>query len=343
MTPTTPIINQQWASGQIREVANGIYQLKLPIPNESLQYVLVYLIQGKNGFTLIDTGWDLPETLAAWEALLTQLGIGWQDIEQILVTHFHVDHAGMSAKIGELSGAKVHMFPHNKYLQDISDVDLQQMTEQANNWLLAHGMPKRELEIIEMGGKPDLKWLFPTKPDIHLTDGEVIAAGNLRLEVIHTPGHADNHICFYEPNQKILFSGDHVLPNITPNVSRNPLTPFNPLGSYLSSLHRLKDIEVTLVLPGHEDLFNNLAQRAVEIESHHRLRMDEIINTIAKQEKPSYEIAATIKWGPGSWQNLTGLDRYLAVMEVLAHIDLLSHEGFLKQTLRDEMIYYALM
>lgn len=162
--------------------------------------------------------------------------------------------------------------------------------------------------------------------------------------MLWTPGHAPGHICLYEPVEKVLICGDHILPGITPNIGLHPHSSGNPLGDYLNSLDELSRLEIKLALPGHEEPFTNVKTRIAELIQHHQDRNTEILATIKTEAKSAYQVAREITWmadlGGVPWQELHSWDRRLAVMETLAHLEAMKIEGKIDKSSGDSVIYY---
>jgi glyoxylase-like metal-dependent hydrolase (beta-lactamase superfamily II) len=189
-----------------------------------------------------------------------------------------------------------------------------------------------------------LKFVTPTMPDTTLYGGETITCGDFNFEVMPTPGHAPGHICLYEPEKKILFSGDHILPTITPHVGLHPQSGPNPLGDYLDSLNHLKELEVKLVLPGHEQPFTEFKERIEGINLHHKLRNAEILAALDSDTKTAFELTIGITWlhdvnGVG-WYKLANFDKRMAILETLAHLEAMRAKGELEKFSRDDILYY---
>ena len=183
-------------------------------------------------------------------------------------------------------------------------------------------------------------------PDILLEDNETIDTGVFKLNVIWTPGHSPGHICLYEPDKKILFSGDHILPTITPHVGLHPQSGTNPLGDYLDSLERLKTLEVEMVLPGHEQPFTEFKDRAESITRHHSLRNTEILGALGSESKTAFQLSTEITWlhdvnGVG-WHRLDSWNKRVAILETLAHLEAMRVKGELERFNKDDIRYYRL-
>ncbi len=332
---------------KMTEVIPGIHQARLPIPDNPLEYTNVYLVQGDSGYLLIDAGWNSEEALQVLKNQMNEIGADLKDISQIVVTHAHGDHYGLAGKLRQLSRAKIALHYLEKDLiasQNIQDIDAGKLLQQMSQWFLSNGVPTDESPQLHMWTWRRAGFAPPAIPDITLRGGETIAAGVFSLQVVWTPGHSPGHICLYEPTQKILFSGDNVLPGITPNISLQPHSTTNPLGNFLNSLNLVKQLAVNLVLPAHEHLFTGLRKRVEEIVHHHEQRCLEILETIKAKPKTAYEISGGITWMPEfggvSFQDLAPLERRMAVLEALAHLEAMRVEGRVNKLLRGDIIYY---
>lgn len=329
------------------EVVPGIERLKITLPQADifLGYVNAYLIQGEGGYTLIDTGWGTPEAFDSFKSQLDERGIGFKQISQIVATHIHPDHYGLSGKIKQLSGAKVMLHRLETSLVDNRYINMETLLKRLAEWLHVNGVPDETLPKLQTASLRAVEFVSPATPDVILSGGEIISAGAFNFKVLWTPGHTPGHICLYEPNRKLLFSGDHVLPTITPNIGRHPQSGDNPLGDYINSLKALKPLDVDLVLPGHEEPFRGLQKRIDEIIHHHEQRNSEILQTIKVEPKTGYEVATKITWlkdttGGVGWQELSFWDKRLAVMETLSHLEAMRVDGRVNKATRDGIIYY---
>jgi glyoxylase-like metal-dependent hydrolase (beta-lactamase superfamily II) len=318
-------------------ILDGIYQLKVPLPGD-LGDTNVYLISGSEGWLMVDTGWESPEALSALRSELAQGGIELEDISSIIITHFHPDHIGLAKAIQEESGAKVLLHREEaRYVQ--GKFVLSEILERTGKWA-------RVLEVKKVEGFTPSEFSFPSLPevDVVLQGGEEIVWGDLHLRVIWTPGHSPGHICLYEPQKGLLFSGDHILPIITPNVSLNPLSGDNPLKDYIDSLKLLRELKLELALPAHEHIFTQVEKRIEELFWHHEERKREIMRVLFRGEKTLCEVASRISWlwdgRTISYSDLTPMDKMMALGETLAHLEFLRDEGRLEMIATDNSYYY---
>jgi glyoxylase-like metal-dependent hydrolase (beta-lactamase superfamily II) len=327
------------------EIATGIYLLRLPIPDNPLGFVNCYLIQGKGGWLMVDIGWHAQETLHVLEAGLQELGLDLTDIATIIVTHVHPDHFGLAGRIKQVS-PNTRLLAH-RWEWDFIEPRYIKFADLANKMgamLNQHGVPSPDLLALESASMPALQFVTVTLPDEPLYGGEVISTGIYELETIWTPGHSPGHICLYEPQNRLLFTGDHILPTITTNISYHIQSGENPLGDYIHSLRKLENLEVSMVLPGHEDPFNDLPERINQIVAHHEQRKREVCQVLKTGPRVAYEISTLITWNlPGiTWNQFPPLQKRIALTETVAHLECLRWEGRVRRIIENGLVMYSL-
>jgi glyoxylase-like metal-dependent hydrolase (beta-lactamase superfamily II) len=326
------------------EIIPGIHWIKMPISLEesTLSHINVYLIEGSKGYLLVDSGWNTDKSFATLHNYLLKIGAGFEDIMQIVVTHVHPDHYGMAGRIKKLSGATIAMHQIEKGFIEPRYISMEELLHQTDRLLIASGVPRDFADKLRDATVGLEQYIVPTLPDITLRDGETITTGKFSFRVIWTPGHSSGHICLYEPEYKILLSGDHILPKITPNISVNPQSIENPLGRYLKSLQEIRQLEVKLTLPGHDRPFTQLVPRIDEIIRHHGHRNMEILEAIGFRTKTAYQIAQKISWGDhNGWKDLPPFHQRMAIFETLAHLEMMAAENRIDKLPRDGIIYYG--
>jgi len=329
------------------EIMPGIYRLPLSLPSSFQSYINSYLVKGNNEHLLIDTGWNTDEAFDSLKKQLADISINLEDISQIVVTHAHPDHYGLGGKLRELYGTKLALHYREKDFIDSRYVNMDELLQQMAQWLQVNGVPPDELAELQTASLGMAKFVAPRLPDITLYGGETITTGHFSLKVLWTPGHAPGHVCLYEPTQKILFSGDHILPTITSHVGLHPQTSSNPLGDYFDSLNQLKQLDVKLVLPGHEYPFTDFKLRLEEIMQHHKQRNSEILSALNANPKTAYQIATEITWMSDtngvSWDKLSSWDKRMAILETLSHLEAMRATGEVDKFTRDDIIYYNIL
>ncbi len=322
------------------EVLPGLYQFKVPIPDNPLGWVLPYLIPGDDGYTLVDSGWNTPEAFQALEDELKEVNVRFDQIKRLLVTHVHPDHYGLAGRVKEVSGAKVIIHQRERDFIRSRYREPGQLLERMAGWLKEHGVPASDVADLQSSSMPVRGFVVAVEPDEVLWGGETLDFGFYKFEVYWTPGHSPGHVCFFERTQRVILTGDHVLPTITPNVSLHPQQMGNPLGDYVASLQRLEPLEVDDVLPAHEHSFKDLRGRLREIEEHHEERLNEMLAIVGDGQATAYDVASNFVWTIGSYQDFSPWMRRAALSETLAHLEYAVYEGRLRVAKDDGLIRY---
>lgn len=311
----------------MKEVAPGIYQLQQPLANYVTSFTNVYVLRVDKSFLMIDTGWDTEAASQAMKSQLGEIGLEMSGIRELVVTHCHTDHYSMAARLKRQFNVK--LYAHAKEIELIKTrltkgVNFTRETEQL---LFENGVPATELAA----KPPPLPEVGLTMPDVTLQGGETIRFGSFSLKVLWTPGHSPGHVCLYEPEQRLLFSGDLILPTIATNIGLHLQYRSNSLGDYLESLDKIKMLDVKMVLPAHEHAFGNMRQRIQELVRHHE-RKSRLVMEILADGKPmtAYQVSITLSsrnGGGAGWDSLPPWDKRFAVMETLARLQFLRFNG----------------
>ena len=194
----------------LEEVYPDIHRIEVPLPRNPLRDINSYVIRGEDCFLVVDTGMNRPECLDAVRAALDALSVDLSRTD-FFITHQHSDHIGL---VSALKSPASHVFLNPLEAAHILDPDLWTgMAAVART----HGFPDAEAAT---DAHPGRKYLFSGRPDFtHLLEGDTVPIGKYTFRCIATPGHTPGHLCLYEAEAKILFSGDHILDTITPNIS----------------------------------------------------------------------------------------------------------------------------
>ena len=328
------------------DIVPGIYQLKVPIPGNPLGHLNCYIINGKKGWLMIDTGWFTPDAFESLEAGLRTIGLEMTNIATIIVTHVHPDHFGLAGRIKQVSpGTELLAHQWETDLIEPRYIKISELMEKMSVMLHRHGVPPLDLGKLGSASMPALQFVTVTFPDRVLYGGEIISTGVYDLEVIWTPGHSPGHICLYEPDNQLLFSGDHILPSISPNISYHVQSGDNPLGDYINALHKLENLPVAQILPAHEQRFFDLKGKIKQIFDHHDKRKMEIREAITKGHHNAYDISSQITWDVRNltWDQFPPLHKRIAVTETIAHLECLRWEGKVMRKIKNGSVsYYAL-
>lgn len=305
-------------------VTQNLWRLDIPLEGNPLKNLNSYLIVGEWSL-LIDTGFRWESCRAAMERQLAEIGVD-RDRMDIFLTHLHSDHTGLAPTlirpgcriyIGRIDGPGV---------EDAMDDAAWQALYTA---YVQDGFTWEEID--HLWDKNPAQGAAPEVWDQYqdLEDGDVLSYGGHDLRCVLTPGHTPGHMCLYEAESKWLFSGDHVLFHISPNICRWSSMP-DALGSYLESLQKVRDLPVELLLPAHRQETGDLTARVDELTAHHLRRIENAWQTV--REEPgltAYEIAGRMRWKirSRSWEDFPLTQKFFAVGEALAHLDYLEVRG----------------
>jgi glyoxylase-like metal-dependent hydrolase (beta-lactamase superfamily II) len=294
-----------------------------------LRYVTAYaFVLDGGGLGLIDTGW---ESDAGWTALtdgLAAIGGGVADVRGVLITHLHFDHTGLAARVREESGAWVAMHPADAALvASPTHRDPVAAVGAEVAFLISLGAAPDEAAADVGSPERFAQYSRMAIPDRLLEHGDTADLPGWSLRAVHTPGHTPGHLCFAEERTGLLFSGDHVLPRITPNISTTHDGVADPLRDYLGSLSAVTSDEPAEVLPAHEWRFRGLARRGAEIAEHHERRLAELLAAVRRQpHRTPWQLAAALTWSR-PWDQYERRMRIFAVTETDAHLRLLASRG----------------
>ncbi len=298
----------------------GILRVKVPLPFP-LRWVNSYLIRGSGRYTLVDPGIRTAESEAAWQSALEQCGIGYGDIDRIILTHHHPDHYGLAGWFQEQTSAPVYLSTQGLVQARLLWGPERTMSEEMTELFRQHGMDSGKCENIYEHMESFLDQVSPQPQVTLLNPGDKIRMGDREYETIHTPGHADGHLCLYNFEAKVMFCGDHVLPRISPNVSYIPGMDANPLQSYLDHLQRIAEYEVVQAYPGHREPFTAFRERALELVGHHEQRL-QLMEEQLQQPMTCYQLCQALFGDRLSLHQLR-----FAMAETLAHVVYLDAEG----------------
>ena len=321
-----------------REPAPGIFRLVLPLPFPGLDRVNAYLLPDGENFTLVDCGiHDPAKEDGGWSDLVGALEVCDADpsrISRLIVTHPHIDHYGPAAKLVEDVGCELWM--HESVDEELLMYeDPGSIIDCMKEMLFDHGVEPGEVD--DLTAYEDWRSYLTgiVRPTTALKGEEAFTCGDRSWQVVHTPGHSRAHICLWSPEGRILISGDHLLPSITPHIDFRRGIDRDPLGEFLVSLEKVEKLDPELVLPGHGRPFDDGAERARINARHHDRRLGSILQIIRREPHTASEITEEI-WGP----TLLNFQRRLALGEALAHLAYLVNRGEVERVETDGAIAY---
>ena len=328
---------QEPAGGDVTEVGPGVLRMQLPIDMPGLGHVNAYALLDKAGAAVIDPGLPGPATWKALRDRLHKAGLRVKNVHTVVVTHSHPDHFGSAGRLAKIAGADLVTHSafrtwwaprsaHDCADHEVHDVDPDELSTEnpfrgETPWGGEYKFNRRRRVQFRIMRSRFLRIFVPPEPTRRLRHGDHITLAGREFVAIHTPGHTLDHLCLHDPEGGLLFSGDHVLPTITPHISGLG-TGRDPLKAFVASLDRVAELapSVSTVLPAHGHPFSDLVGRAGDIQRHHEERLDKLrAVSIAlgpsTVETLSHELFRQARWGP------------MAESETYAHLEHLRLAG----------------
>jgi len=324
----------------MQQLMDNIYLIKVPLPGNPLKNLNAYYVKGRERNLLIDTGFNMQPCHEALQQGLTELKADMNRTD-IFLTHLHSDHSGLAARMAAADTAIYLSKNDMKYLDRFYEPDYWQRRTQNQ---LALGFCEEEL--VQNSANNPLTSYAPEKNNNYcvVQDGQRIDLGDCRLTCLETPGHTPGHMCLFDEERKILFSGDHIIFDITPNITSWDGID-NSLGLYLASLEKIKKLDINITLSAHRSSMGSCHSRVDELLSHHQARLAEVYGII--KESPgltAYQIASRMTWSirAKDWPSFPVTQKWFAVREAAAHLDYFRCNGMIRRVLEGQTYNYYL-
>ena len=317
------------ANGQTIEIAPGLHWLRMPLPFR-LDHVNLYLVDGEDGWTILDAGVDTTAARALWEEVLGGLLAG-KPVRRLIVTHYHPDHVGAAGWLCRRTGAELLMGETEYLTARVHCLATGDDLAGERDFYAAHGLAPAQLD--RMAERLDrYRAVVPALPGRYapLRAGDRVRMGAFEAAVMLLPGHSPAQVLLHVPAHDLLFAADHVLAQISPNVSVAEDRPADdPLGLYVASLRDLpaRVPDRTLVLPGHRLPFFGLHRRCAELVDHHAARCADI----ARFCDPDRPLTAAEIVPRLFTMELDAHQFWFAFSETLAHVNMMARRGDLAE------------
>lgn len=300
------------------KIAHNLYRLPIPLKGNALKELNAYLILGKDRNLLIDTGFNRPSCRDALFSQLEEFGLHPGDVD-VLLSHSHSDHTGL-AKAVSAGKSTVYISRADERVLDSEECN-KRYREDAAARFVREGFPPSDIDHI-WTTNPSYSMSTPHDvPHTCIEDGDILEAGGYKLKCLSMPGHTPGLMCFWDENSGILFTSDHVLFDISPNITAWKELP-DSLGSYMSSLKHISQYYPALCLPGHRKS-GNLQQRVTELLAHHEARLEETLSIVKLHPGISaYEVASYLTWKThvSGWAEFPLAQKWFAVGEATSHL-----------------------
>lgn len=321
-----------------QHIEENIYSIPIDLPDTPLKQLNAYVIKGRSRNLLIDTGFDCD---ISWRCLAEGLQALEIDMAHtdIFLTHAHADHAGMSNRIAHPS---TQVYVSRRELELLNTLMSPENDLRNRKINLKNGFPPAEVEHAQAAPMTQYqcKSVSSFSP---LEDGHILSYGDRELTAILTPGHTPGHMCLYDAKNQIMFLGDHVLFNISPNIAVWKDFP-DPLGNYIHSLQTIAQYPVRLALPAHRNAGSSMKDRALQIIQHHTARLREIYSQLEQMPGSTpYQLAAHTHWNirdTCNWDNVPYNQKWFAVRETAAHLEYLRLRNLISRKQQNGVFRY---
>ncbi|MDB6100244.1 MAG: zinc metallohydrolase, glyoxalase family [Gammaproteobacteria bacterium] len=310
--------------GETREVAPGVYWLRMPLPFR-LNHINLWVLQDDDGWTLVDTGMHTSQSASTWQSVISGL-MASRPAVRVICTHMHPDHVGMAGWLARQFDCRLWM-TRLEYMTCrvlVGDTGREAPAE-ALRFYSGLGWSSQALNHYKSRFGSFGKMVFPLPESYRrVEDGEHIVIGGRLWHAVVGRGHSPEHLCLYCPELKLLISGDQVLPRISSNVSVFPTEPdADPLSEWLESLASIKSQipDDVLVLPAHNEPFHELHFRIDELIATHQRRLESLYAALSTPRGAMDILKVIFR------RELTGDLLLMGSGEALAHLNWLIRRG----------------
>ncbi len=310
--------------GQTMSLGPGLTWLRMPLPF-ALSHINLWLLDDRNGCSLIDTGVCTEDSQAVWRSVLEG-----RRVNRVIVTHLHPDHSGCAGWLCDSLDVPLWMTREEYLMCRVLTADTGRDAPSAGmTFYRAAGFPEHALDryqkMFGMFGR-----FVAELPESYtrLQDGRSIDIGGHDWEIVVGRGHSPEHACLFDAARNVLISGDQLLPTISSNVSVYPTEPAaDPLYDWLHSLRRLKEHIPgdVLVLPSHGRPFRGAHHRLDQLIEEHESSLDALLERCREPQR-AVDVFPALFRAP-----VRDSDLVMATGESLAHLNYLVHQGELER------------
>ena len=325
------------APGALKQVADGVYWLRMPLPM-ALDHINLYLLEDTDGWWIVDTGMAVGPTEELWEQIF-ETHLQGKPVKAVLCTHWHPDHTGLAGWLCDRWKVPFYI-TQAEYLTGLvytrSSSEHFGWTNERHQIRSGRGDKGADAARKSMGGIRRITKPMPTSYH-RLEDGMLLTINGRRWRVVVGRGHSPEHACLFCDSLNVLISGDQVIPRITSNISVTGDEPdANPLRAWLSSLERFQEAlpEDALVLPAHNVPFYGLHFRLRYLEEHHEEHLIALEEACLEERPTALELLPVLFKRDLDEQHVG-----LALGECVAHLNYLFHRGQLERDVDEEGRY----
>jgi glyoxylase-like metal-dependent hydrolase (beta-lactamase superfamily II) len=317
----------------------NIFMFEIPTPF-AVGPVNSYLIED-DPLTLIDPGPNSGEALEALVLSLRERGHELRDIQQIVVTHQHIDHLGLVEVVQHASGAPVACLDRCVPWMENFHEQASATDRWASQMLVQHGVGEEVAVALRSVAKAFRGWGSEAKVEKVLHEGDFLEFRDRRLEVLYRPGHSISDTVFWNAQTRTLLSADHLIKKISSNpLLERPLKEGEPrpqeLVVYIESLKQTREMPATLVLSGHGEPIDDHAALIDERFAMTEKRVEKLYGMLVEGgPQTAHDLAR------GTWGNIAVTQAFLTLSEVLGNLDILENAGRVAPAETDGVIKYS--
>ena len=319
----------------ITELYPNIFRNEIPLPKNPLKAINSYIIVSESRNLIIDTGFNTVECQTELMKGIEELNIDLNKTD-LLITHMHTDHSGLAPFLKE-RGVQVVYFSK-------IDAEILNQTSRRDVFykLLNHQLGFESYNSVKFGKEFGTRQTEPLEFS-PLCEGDKVDIGSYSFEIVDIPGHTPGHIGLYERNHKLFFCGDHILDEITPNITFWGFEQ-DILETYFKSLNKVYKYEIDYVFTAHRKIIRDHQKRITELLHHHQKRLKEILDILREGRKSPLEMAASMHWDLShkKWADFPSSQKWFASGEALSHLEHLAHIGLVERTDKEGVLLYGL-
>jgi glyoxylase-like metal-dependent hydrolase (beta-lactamase superfamily II) len=269
-------------------VLPGVFRLRLPLPWPGVPHCNAWAVVAGDGFVLFDTGMHQPDSLAQLERALAMCNLGVEQLRLVVCTHAHSDHYGQAATLVKRTGCELWMHPNHQHMTRMAE-DPEAVYARRMEIARQSGVPEEPLRrYASQLSSRESGISGVIEPDRELLPGVSVGTDLGEWTVHETPGHAPSHVCLFQPERRLMISGDHLLGRISLYFDYG-YTP-DPVGEFLSSLDRVERLGARLCLPGHGRTF---ADVHAHIQGNRKLveeRLTSVLAAVRDAQLSAFEV-----------------------------------------------------
>jgi glyoxylase-like metal-dependent hydrolase (beta-lactamase superfamily II) len=270
-----------------------VFRLRLPLPWPGVPHCNAWAVRAGEGFVLVDTGMHQgDDSIVQLERALEMCGLRLEQVSLLLCTHAHSDHYGQAATIVQRTGCELWMHPNHEHMRRMAE-DPEALLERRLEVARHSGVPEEPLRRYAADRRSrDTGIAGVVEPDRELVEGVRIDSDLGTWSVHETPGHAPSHVCLFQPERRLLISGDHLLGRISLYFDYG-YTP-DPVGEFLHSLDVVEGLGARLCLSGHGRTFTDVRAHIRGNRALVRERLDAVLAGLSGEPRTAFELVPSV-------------------------------------------------